>query len=173
MPSCWYRCKCMYLFFFINSSLKYKTNALIKALLVTISLLKPTASIIHISRCMHVHSQSVTSEQIRESCGPTVCRCLSDFLYHSFICSPPLSTVCLSICLSASCSCIALSKSLYRHKDASTCNFSAMNSPMKHSSESSYYSFPSPIIRVKSPPPSAPVNPSTANICLRWWTQGH
>lgn len=103
--------------FLINLSIKYKTKALIKVLLVTICLLKPTASIIHISRCMHVHRQSVTSEQIHESCGPTVCRCLSDFLYHSFICSPPLSTVCLSICLSDSCSCIALSKSLYRHKD--------------------------------------------------------
>lgn len=98
---------------------------------------------------MHVHRQSVTSEQIRESCGLTVCRCLSDFLYHSFnLQSPPEYGMSLHLSV-----CIALSKSLYRHKDrdASTCNFSAMNSSMKHSSESSYYSFPIPHHKSKIP----------------------
>ncbi len=86
-------------------------------------------------------------------------------LYRSSAVTP---WVCLSICLSV-CLCTALSKSLYKHKgarEASTCNFSAINRPMKHSSESSYYSFPiPPSWKSKialSFPPSDPVNPSIA-----------
>lgn len=87
-------------------------------------------------------------------------------LYRSFICSHPWSvSFHLSVWF-----CTAFSKSLYKHKearDASTCNFSAINRPMKHSSDSSYYSFPIPPPLWKSKitlsfPPSDPVNPSIA-----------
>ncbi len=114
----------------------------------------------------HAHTQSATSEQFHDSCGPTVCRCVW-FPCIVHLQSPPecvSPSVCLSVCL-----CTALSKSLYKHKgarEASTCNFSAINRPMKHSSESSYYSFPiPPSWKSKialSFPPSDPVNPSIA-----------
>lgn len=142
MPSCWSRCKCVYLISEstqFDSSLKYKTKAL-TILLVTADHFF-TVSIIHISRCMHVHSLSPVSRIVNPVVQQSVA--VSDFpVSFIHLQSPP---ECLSICLSASCFCIALSKPLYKHKDrdASTCNFS-VKIPMKHSSESSYYSFPIP-----------------------------
>lgn len=48
---------------------------------------------------MHAHRQSVTSEQIRESCGPTVCRCLSDFPVSFIHLQSPPEYVSPSVCL--------------------------------------------------------------------------
>lgn len=112
----------------------------------------------------HTHSLPPVSSFMNPVVQQSVAVCLLS-LYRSFICSHPLSvSLHLSVCL-----CTALSKSLYKHKearDASTCIFSAINRPMKHSSESSYYSFPIPLLWnskiALSFPPSAPVNPSTA-----------
>lgn len=106
----------------------------------------------------HTRTQSVTSEQFHESRGPTVCRCLSDFpVPFIHLQSPP---ECLSV---SALLCLNPCKNKGA-REASTCNFSAINGPMKHSSESSYYSFPiPPSWKSKialSFPPSTPVNPS-------------
>lgn len=134
--------------FKLNQSLEYKTKDVTIVscqLLPTISLLQPTTLIIHTystSRCMdahtHTRTQSVTSEQFHESRGPTVCRCLSDFpVPFIHLQSPP---ECLSV---SALLCLNPCKNKGA-REASTCNFSAINGPMKHSSESSYYSFPIP-----------------------------
>lgn len=88
---------------------------------------------------MHAHRQSVTSEQIRESCGPTVCRCLSDFPVSFIHLQSPPEYVSPSVCLPP------VSALLCLNHCTNTCNFSAMKIPLKkHSSESSYDSFPIP-----------------------------
>lgn len=97
---------------------------------------------------MCTDSLSPVSRFVNPVVPQSVAVCLISCIIHS-ICSPPPEYG-MSLHLSV---CIALSKSLYRHKDrdASTCNFSAMNSSMKHSSESSYYSFPIPHHKSKIP----------------------